>query len=98
MGRSDNVNVYLKVRENNVNVTNKRKSRRLYVERIVNRIMQKLGPESQKDIAYWHKVALNLSEDQIELGLEIAEKKKSPGLPRIKYVSGIYANMIRQSA
>lgn len=101
MGRNDNVNVnvYLaKLKEKNVNVKQRRDVKIANEDRIVNRIVSKLGPISQKDEAYWHKVAKTLSEDQIELGLEIAEKKKPFGLSRIKYVSGIYANMIRQTA
>lgn len=99
MGReqrlASNVNVRLKGLKNNVNVMEKRKVGRKREDRIVQRIIAKLGPESMKDEAFWHKVAKTLSEDQIETGLEIAERKKSAGIQRIRYVGGIYANMMR---
>lgn len=99
MGReqrlSDNVNVRLKDL-NNVNVRRKRRIDKDREARIVQRIMTKLGPESIKDEAYWHKVAKTLSENQIESGLEIGELKKPSGMQRIRYVGGIYANMMRQ--
>lgn len=99
MGREQrlvsNVNVRLKGLKNNVNVTEKRKVSRKREDRIVQRIIAKLGPESIKDEAYWHKVAKTLSEDQIETGLEIAEHKKAAGIQRIRYIGGIYANMMR---
>ncbi len=101
MGREqrlgDNVNVRLKALKNNVNVNvkTKRKVSKNREDRIVHRIISKLGPESIKDEAYWHKVARTLSEDQVERGLEIAEQKKPFGIQRIRYVGGIYANMMR---
>ncbi len=99
MGRehqlADNVNVRLEGLKNNVNVRRKRTMNRERENRIVQRIMAKLGPESIKDEAYWHKVAKTLSEDQIETGLEIGERKKAAGMQRIRYVGGIYANMMR---
>lgn len=102
MGREqrlgDNVNVRLKALKNNVNV-NVKKNRKLSKdreERLVGRIIAKLGPESTKDEAFWHKVVRALSEDQIETGLEIAGRKKPYGTERIRYIGGIYANMMRQ--
>ena len=99
MGRSlkPNVNVYLeKLNERrNVNVRKKRDVKKLTEDRLVNRILAKLGPEAKKDEAYWHKVARTLSEDQIETGIEIAERKKPSGIERIRYIGGIYANMMR---
>lgn len=98
MGREqrlgDNVNVRLKAL-NNVNVKKGYNLRKDHEERIVSRIIGKLGPESTKDEAFWHKVAKTLSEDQIETGLEIAERKKPYGTQRIRYIGGIYANMMR---
>lgn len=91
-----NVNVSLRNLRYNVNVTAKRSMRRKREDRIVERIMQKLGDEAQKDEAYWHKVAKNLTEDQIETGLEIATRKKPAGIQRIRYLGGIYNNMMRQ--
>lgn len=99
MGRTDNVNVDVYLSEikkrKNVNVRNKRSVKKATEDRIVNRIISKLGPESKKDKAFWHKVAKTLSEDQIELGLEIAAQKKPSGIQRIRYIGGIYTNMIR---
>lgn len=99
MGREqrlrDNVNVRLKDLKDNVNVRKRSRLSKDREERIVRRIMAKLGPESVKDEAYWHKAAKTLSEDQIETGLEIGERKKPSGIQRIRYVGGIYANMMR---
>lgn len=100
MGRDQrqtaNVNVSLKGFKNNVNVRERRKATKDREERLVKRIIAKLGPESLKDESYWHKVAKTLSEDQIETGLEIAERKKPSGMQRIRYLGGVYANMMRQ--
>lgn len=97
MGReqrlSDNVNVRLKDLKNNVNVP--KRIQRASECRIVNSIIAKLGPDARKDEAFWHKVAKTLSVDQIETGLEIAAEKKPAGPDRIKYIGGIYANMMR---
>lgn len=99
MGREqrlgDNVNVRMESLKENVNVRHNRELSKKREERIVRRIMQKLGDESKKDEAYWRKVAKNLTEDQIETGLEIAAKKKPAGMKRIRYIGGIYANMMR---
>lgn len=99
MGReqrlSDNVNVRLKGLKNNVNVRKRSRVSKDQENHIVKRIISKLGPESAKDEAYWHKVARSLSEDQIETGLEIGERKKPFGIERVRYVGGIYANMMR---
>ncbi len=95
----DNVNVYLEeLKRKNVNVRAKsvqKAVKREIEDRFVAKIMTKLGPAARKDEAYWHKVAKTLSEDQIELGLEIAEKKKPAGMERVRYIGGIYANMMR---
>lgn len=90
MGRTVNVNVQTSFR-GNVNV----RMRKLNEDRLVADIMRKLGPDASKDEAYWHKVARTLSEDQIQQGLEIAAKKKPQGLARIRYLGGIYSNMMR---
>lgn len=96
MGKEQNVNVTLENLKYNVNVKTGRSLSKQREERIVARIMQKLGPASEKDEGYWHKVAKRLTEDQIETGLEIAAKKKPAGMPRVRYLGGIYANMMRQ--
>lgn len=97
----DNVNVYLEeLKRKNVNVRAKsaqRVMKREIENRFVTKIMAKLGPAAEKDEAYWHKVARTLSEDQIELGLEIAAKKKPAGMERVRYIGGIYANMMRST-
>lgn len=92
-----NVNVYLEKlnKRNNVNVRSKREIKKLTEDRLVGRILAKLGPEAKKDEAYWHKVARSLSEDQIETGIEIATRKKPAGIERVRYIGGIYANMMR---
>lgn len=92
-----NVNVLLEEykRRKNVNVKQK-KIKNANENRIVSRIMDKLGPDAKKDEAYWHKVARTLSEDQIETGLEIAAKKKPYGMERVRYIGGIFSNMMRQ--
>lgn len=92
-----NVNVYLEKlnKRKNVNVRSKREIKKLTEDRLVGRILARLGPAAKKDEAYWHKVARNLSEDQIETGIEIAERKKPAGIERVRYIGGIYANMMR---
>jgi len=97
-GSKRNVNVSPKGLKNNVNVNvwSKRKIAKDREERIVKRLITKLGPEALKDEAFWHKSAKSLSEDQIETGLEIAERKKPYGIERIRYLGGIYANMMSQ--
>lgn len=94
-----NVNVYLEeLKKKNVNVTTekaKRKIKRDTENRFVARIMASLGPVAKKDESYWHKVARTLSEDQIELGIEIAAKKKPAGIERVRYIGGIYHNMMK---
>lgn len=57
-------------------------------------IMRKLGLDSTKDFAYWRKVAQTLSEAQIADALEIACAKKKDSKGRIKYVTGIFRNMM----
>lgn len=97
MGRPDNVNVnvYLEELNKRRNVNVRKKIKKATEERLVADIMRKLGPDANKDEAYWHKVARTLSEDQIQQGLEIATKKKPQGLARIRYLGGIYSNMMR---
>lgn len=95
MGRSDNVNVYLEELNKRKNVNVRKKVKRATENRLVGRIIGRLGPEAKKDEAFWHKVAKTLSENQIETGLEIATQKKPAGLSRVKYAGGIYANMMR---
>lgn len=97
MGNVANVNVDVSSTEgNNVNVQERRRLKKAYESRIVKDIMRNLGPESKKDEAWWHKVAQNLSENEVRIGLEIAEQKKPYGLARVRYVSGIYANMLKK--
>lgn len=101
MGREANVNVdvnVLSTEGKNVNVQEreKRRLKKAHENRVVKDIMRKLGPESTKDEGWWHKVAQNLSENEVRIGLEIAEQKKPYGLARVKYVSGIYSNMLKK--
>lgn len=99
MGKSQNVNVgsYLATLRNNVNVKKEQvKARKAHEKRIVDSIIKKLGSAAKKDEAYWHKCAKCLSQDQIEHGIEIATAKKPFGIQRVRYLGGIYANMMRQ--
>lgn len=99
MGKNRNVNVssYLAALRGNVNVRKEQiKARKDNEKRIVDGILRALGPTAEKDTAYWHKCAKNLSQDSIQHGLEIAAAKKPFGAERVRYLGGIYANMMRQ--
>lgn len=90
MNSQSNVNVNSNFVGNvNVNVIKNPTERRIVVY-----IMRKLGPLSLKDFPYWRKVAQTLSESQISEAIEIANNKKSDSQSRIRYVSGIYRNMM----
>ena len=94
MGNRNNVNVRFNRRLNNVNVQRREERQRSANQRVIE-LMRRLGPESEKDEKFWYKVVTNLSENQVAIGLEIAtQKKPKGGMPRIRYVSGIYANMM----
>lgn len=93
MDSQSNVNVKMnEVNNVNVNVIKNPTERRSVVY-----IMRKLGPLSLKDFAYWRKVAQTLSEAQIAEGIDIAKSKKPDGQSQIRYVSGIYRNMMAMS-
>lgn len=99
MGRGANVNVDVNVPSTeggNVNVQERHRLKKAYESRIVKDIMRELGPSAKKDEGWWHKVAQNLSENEVRIGLEIAANKKPFGLERVRYVSGIYANMLKK--
>lgn len=90
MDSQTNVNVNSNFVGNvNVNVIKNPTERRNVVY-----IMHKLGPMSLKDFPYWRKVAQTLSEAQIAEGIEIAKRKKPDSESQIRYVSGIYRNMM----
>lgn len=90
MNSQPNVNVLSKESNNvNVNVIKNPTERRIVVY-----IMRRLGTKSIKDFAYWRKVAQKLSEAQIAEGLEIAIAKKSSSEARIRYVTGVFQNMM----
>lgn len=90
MSSRSNVNVKMnEVKNVNVNVIKDPNERNM-----VTYIMRKLGVTSTKDFGYWRKVAQNLTPAQIADAIEIAESKKSGPRQRIKYVTGIFRNMM----
>ena len=92
MNSHSNVNVNVPSIEGvNVNVIKNPTERNMVVY-----IMRKLGTDSVKDFAYWRKVAQKLSEAQIAEAIEIALAKKNDSKGRIKYVTGIFRNMMSE--